>query len=202
MNEVKKVDVNITSCATAVPYITFAFCILAFVFAANCLGVFDEGGTLAIGLCQLGCYGVYHIGTMKLSDTGDVFATNIYGIFACVFAGVGGVANVGAALCTHFNIPFDGRVSAIAYFLSGVILIVFVPTMLHNAKADFFVFLGGGIGCLGCGLAGFGILTFLMPLYACGLAACGIAGMFNVFHALFGCFGINVPTGKPFIPSK
>lgn len=201
--EEKKMEVVINNnYADSTPYVTFTFCILCLVFWANCVGYLGEGATLAIGMCQLGCYGVYHMGTSRLTDTGNLFGTNIYGVFACVFAGIGGLANVTAGICSVVNVPFDGRVASLSYVLSGVLLLVFVPAMLRMAKTDFLIFLFGGIGVTGCGLVGLGILPELLPLYGWALLICGAAGFINVLKSLFSCYGVTISTGTPFLKDK
>ena len=193
-------EVKIVSCADPSPYITFAFACIAFAFWANSMGWLGTDATLAIGVMQLGFYGIYHVGTQKLSDTGNLFATNIYGIFAGAFAGVGGLSNVAAALCAHFGIPFCGAVSGIVFIASGILLLVLLPAVAHAPKTNFFVFLGGGIGCVGFGAISCGLLPGTSAvIFGWSLLVCGIAGMINVFEAFFSCFGMKVPTGKPFV---
>lgn len=200
--EEAKMNVTIQNYADSTPYVTFTFCILCLVFWANCVGLLGEGATLAIGMCQLGCYGVYHMGTARLTDTGNLFGTNIYGVFACVFAGIGGLANVTMAICEVLKVPFDGRVGSLAYLLSGVLLLVFVPPMLRMAKTDFLIFLFGGIGVTGCGVAGLGFMPELVPFYGWSLLICGAAGFINVLNSLFSCYGIQIPKGEPFLKEK
>jgi hypothetical protein len=107
----------------------FIFALITILYWASFAGVFKGKAELVVGLIQLACFPGYTIGATLFYLKGDTVSGTIFMIFATMFAGVGGVANI----ATHFsNINgwgLDGTVTALPYLFSGIILIPFCAMM-------------------------------------------------------------------------
>lgn len=181
----------------------FVFSTLCFLFWAANIGLFGEGGGLAIGLIQLGVFGVYVIVSTTLLSKGAAFIGNTFLVFTAAFGGLGGLTNVGSALAAFRGIPFDNSVIGIPFLTVGCFLLLVMPAARYFPKADFLIFLLGGIGLVCTGLLTLGILP---PSTGPGIGwihfSLGVVAYYSFIAGMLAAAGVNIPLGKPFFMPK
>jgi len=185
--------------SNAGPSGTFIFSTLSFLFWAGNIGLFNEGGGIAIGMIQLGVFGAYVVVSTTLLSRGDSFAGNTFLVFCAVFGGVGGLTNVFSALAAAWNIPFDNTAVGIPFITSGLFLLLVLPGLKYAPKTDFLIYLLGGLGVTASGLVTMGVLpASLCPVIGWTLFGVGVVAFYSFIAAMLAFLDVIIPVGKPF----
>jgi len=174
----------------------FMFATLSFLFWANMMGFLGPDAQIVLGLIQLGVYGAYHICSQDLYKIGAGFDGTVFMIFAAMFAGVGGLMNVGGAICAFVGMPFSAVTPGVIWLMSGLILLLVLPSAAKSPLVGFLFYIFGGVGLVLMGLLVLGFLgaEFVQPI-AWLLFCAGACGLLVSVATMNGFNGINIPLG-------
>ncbi len=103
--------------------ITFLFTMITILYWGMFQGILKNNTILIIGLTQLACFPGYIIGSIIYFVRGDALNGSVYMIFATLFAGVGGLANIATYVGVLNGLGLDGSVSSMAFLWGGLALI-------------------------------------------------------------------------------
>lgn len=183
--------------------IAFIFSTLSLLFWANILGYLGPGGTLAVGVVQVGVYGSYLAGSVLLFKRGDEFDGNVFMVFTAFFGGIGGLLNVIGTISAMFGLPFSPQVGGICWILAGIFLLACSPAMLKSNLVGSGAFVLAAIALLTLGLTIVGFLPAVgLTIAAWLLFAVGILALVLTVSFVGSSIGYSVPLGPAIIRSN
>lgn len=181
--------------------ITFLFTMITILYWGMFQGIFKNNAILIVGLTQLACFPGYIIGSIIYFIRGDTLYGSVYMIFATLFTGVGGLANIATYVGILNGWGLDGSVSSMAFLWGGLALI---PVCIVKRKepilplsmfvvATFFL-IGYPLIVLGCLPLTLMVVVKWMALW---IAVDGLYSLMSGIMILGGCKGL--PMGSSII---
>ncbi len=189
--------------AYSAPAILFFFGTFCILFWANLAGYLGEGGSLVVGIVQLGCFPVFLACTSALIKKGLSFEAGVFLIFNGLFCGAGGLFNFVSSLADFFGIPYAISTMGVVWIVCGIFLfILLIPTRI-TPLANWLSFLFCAIALLVLGLILTGIVpATLMPIPAWTLFLAGICALWMCTAILCGFMNVTIPLGPPLCKAK
>lgn len=145
--------------ASPLPTLGMIFAVLATLSWAISVGIIPPEGTLGLGIVSLAVFPSYAIAARNLLKTGDGFNGNIFSIFCCFFAAVGGVSSIMSWVSLTYGLPYPGQIVGIIWVLLGIELgMCLVPIWKHGYWSVMIQVTMATVGLLLNGLVGLGVI--------------------------------------------
>lgn len=184
--------------ANPIATLNLIFSILSFLTWATLTGVMGPDAALAVGIVQLLTLPSYLVAATNLLKVGDGFSGNIFSIFCCFFAGVGGITNVLSWLSATYGLPYDPMIGGILWIVIAIEFGACLPGFKSAPWYTFIMVILASTALLEIGLAGAGIapagITYLSGWQ---LFIVGCVGTYNSIVEHLATAGIKVPVGRP-----
>lgn len=207
MIDENKTAVEVTSApGFATPAVLPGFVFTTFCFVCWYWEIGLASGTavaLSFGIVQCCLFIGFFVGAIIFLRRGEANAGQVYGMFAVAFAGCGGVGNIVSYLSVAWGFSYDPMPFAMVNLVSGIVLLLALPSYVHENLVTVAINLLPAIALVLLGLNGGGWLAGTWPVPVAGwlFFFTGICGFIVIANTLNEGFA-QIPLGPVLFKKK